>query len=215
MPKFHGSVLRSLEPDDRELIQKYGGQCLLGRNLTQRILILDGVANASKGAFGQTTRGVIGPSNCYELRTEHLAERLEIGRMTGKTLLLGADVRADFLSTKGANRLKALVGGDTLEAERKGSNKQYSIDGIFNVIITAISQLRVRLEGDLGAWERRISIVQYDRPYEGKKIPDVHRLLLETEATGILNFYIEGAQKLLREINELGDTVLAIVRKKE
>ena len=117
--------LGHLEPDDRELIQKYGGQCLLGRNLTQRILILDGVSSPQ----------------------------------TAKSW--------------------------------------------------------VRLEGDRGAWERRISIVRYDRPYEGKKIPDAHRLLLETEATGILNFYIEGAQKLLREINELGDTVLAIVRKKE
>ena len=87
--------------------------------------------------------------------------------------------------------------------------------GIFNVIITENCGLRVRLEGDRGAWERRISIVRYDRPYEGKKIPDAHRLLLETEATGILNFYIEGAQKLLREINELGDTVLAIVRKSD
>jgi hypothetical protein len=208
-PNFVDRFLGHLEPDDRELIQKYGGQCLLGRNLTQRILILEGVANASKGAFVQTTRGVVGPSNCYELRTEHLAERFEIGRMTGKTLLLGADVRADFLSTKGAGRLKALVGGDTLEAERKGSNKQYSLDGVFNVIVTANSRLRVRLEGDRGAWERRISIVRYDRPYEGKKVPDIHRFLLETEAAGILNFYIEGAQKLIREVNELGDIVLS------
>jgi len=208
-PNFKDRFLGHLEPDDRELIQKYGGQCLLGRNLTQRILILEGVASASKGAFVQTTRGIVGPSNCYELRTEHLAERFEIGRMTGKTLLLGADVRADFLSTKGASRLKALVGGDTLEAERKGSNKQYSIEGVFNVIVTANSRLRVRLEGDRSAWERRISIVRYDRPYGGKKIPDIHGFLLKTEAAGILNFYIEGAQKLLREVNELGDIVVS------
>ena len=97
---FRDRFLGHLETDDRELIQKYRGQCLLGRNLTQRIVIFDGVANASKGAFVQTTRGVFGPSNSYELRTEHLAERFEIGRMTGKTLLLGADVRADFLSTE-------------------------------------------------------------------------------------------------------------------
>jgi len=105
-------------------VQQYCGQCLLGRNLTQRILLLDGVAEASKGALVLIAAGIVGRENIYELRTKHLDGRFEIGRMIGKTLLLGSDVKADFLSSEGASRLKALVGGDVLEVERKTSNKE-------------------------------------------------------------------------------------------
>jgi hypothetical protein len=46
------SILGHVEHDDRLLLQKYAGQRLLGRNLIQRILVLDGEGGASKGAFG-------------------------------------------------------------------------------------------------------------------------------------------------------------------
>ena len=37
-----------------------------------------------------------------QLRTTHLAERFELYRFLKKTILVGVDVEADFLSTKGA-----------------------------------------------------------------------------------------------------------------
>jgi putative DNA primase/helicase len=204
-PAFKEKILGHVEPDNQELLQQYGGQCLLGRNLTQRILILDGVGGASKSAFVLVTRGIIGPANTYELRTEHLCDRFEIGRMIGKTLLLGSDVKAGFLSTGGASRLKSLVGGDTLEAERKGSNKQFSISGNFNALITSNSRLRVQLEGDQSAWRRRLAIARYENTFTANKIPNIHELLLKTEGSGILNWYLEGAQKLFKSIAETGD----------
>jgi P4 family phage/plasmid primase-like protien len=208
-PQFEKALLEHLEEDHRELLQKYAGQCLLGRNLTQRILVLDGIGSASKSAFVLLARGIVGATNVYELRTKHLAERFEIGRMVGKTLLLGADVKAEFLSEAGAYRLKALVGGDTLEAERKISNKQFWISGNFNVMITSNSRLRVHLEGDQSAWRRRLAIVRYERPYSGKTVPDIHEQLLRAEGSGILNFFLEGVQKLFRDIQETGSLMLS------
>ncbi len=208
-PDFEKSILGHVEPDDRELLQKYGGQCLLGRNITQRITLLDGEGEASKSAYVQIVRGIVGPSNVYELRTRHLEERFEIGRMVGKTLLLGADVRANFMAGSGASRLKALVGGDTLEAERKGSNQTFSVDGSFNVLITSNSRLRVHLEGDQSAWKRRLAIARYDKPFTGKKIPDIHERLLSSEGSGILNWFLEGTRKLIEDISKHGDIALS------
>jgi putative DNA primase/helicase len=208
-PNFEASILGHLELDDRLLLQKYAGQCLLGRNVTQRLLLLDGTGGASKGAFILCVQGVVGALNTYELRTEHLDDRFEIGRMLGKTLLLGSDVKSHFLSSPGASRLKALVGGDTLEAEKKGSNRVKSMHGVFNVIITSNSRLRVRLEGDQSAWRRRFLIVRYDRPFTGKKIPDIHLQLLQTEASGILNWMLQGLQLLFKDIESTGDVVLS------
>ena len=101
--------------------------------------------------------GIIGPQNARELRTKYLDDRFEIGRCVGKTLLVGSDARANFLSEEGADKLKSLVGGDLLEAERKTSNAEFTIEGVFNTIITSNSRLGVRLQGDESAWQRRLS----------------------------------------------------------
>ena len=49
-PRFKEHLLSPLmEEDDVELMQKYFGQCLLGRNLTQSILLLTGSGGSWKG----------------------------------------------------------------------------------------------------------------------------------------------------------------------
>ena len=140
-PEFETRILSHVSADDRLLLQKYAGQCLLGRNLVQRFVVLDGVGSASKSAFVLTIAGVVGLKNVYELRTAHLHERFEIGRMIDRTLLIGSDVQGGFLSAPGAYRIKSLVGGDPLEAEKKGSNHRFTIKGRFNLMITANTRL--------------------------------------------------------------------------
>jgi putative DNA primase/helicase len=191
-PKFKDMILGHLSFEDREILQKLGGQCLVGTNLTQRVLMLDGEAGASKGAFVLILKGIVGSRNCRELRTKQLGEgRFEVGRFLGANLLLGADVPANFLSTEGASRVKSLVGGDLLEPELKTSNEHFYIHGNFNVIVTSNSRLRVRLGGDQSAWQRRLVIVRYDKPFTGKPVPNIHEILLAEEGSGILNFFIQ------------------------
>jgi putative DNA primase/helicase len=208
-PEFKRLMLDHISSADRELLQKYAGQCLLGRNIMQRFLILDGVGGASKGSFVLVIDEIIGQKNVYELRTRMLQERFEIGRMLGRTLLVGSDVRGDFLSQSGAHRIKSLVGGDPLEAELKGSNQRFTIYGLFNLMITSNARLHIRLEGDRSAWERRLSIVRYDQPYKGKRIAEVDKYLVAREAPGILNWCIEGLQKLLDDYHATGDILMS------
>lgn len=111
---------------------------------------------------------------------------------------------ANFLSSEGASRVKSLVGGDLLEAELKKSNERFYIHGNFNVIVTSNSRLRVRLEGDQNAWGRRLVIVRYDKPFTGKPVPNIHEILLAEEGPGILNFFIQGAEKLFEDIADKG-----------
>lgn len=213
-PLFKDKLLSHLSPDDQSLLQKYSGQCLLGRNLAQRFVILDGVGGASKGAFVLTLAGVIGAKNVYELRTHLLAERFEIGRMTGRTLLVGPDVKGTFLASRGAYRIKSLVGGDPLEAESKGSNHRFTVYGVFNLIINSNSRLCILLEGDQSAWERRLVIVRYEKPYNGQRIFEIERWLLEREAAGILNWCIDGLKLLLQDYHQTGDIILSAEQKK-
>jgi phage/plasmid-associated DNA primase len=118
-------------------------------------------------------------------------------------------VEADFLSTKGAAVLKGLVGGDWFDAEQKGGTGNFQVQGVFNVVITSNARLRVRLQGDLGAWKRRVTIVRYEGPPPVRKIPEFGAFLVRAEGSGILNWALLGVQKLLTEIpDEGGDFVL-------
>ena len=208
-PRFLAELmLPALDEDDISLIQRYAGQCLLGTNPAQRILLLRGTPGGGKSTLVNILEPVIGTHNVTELRVQHLAERFEIASYVGKTLLSGKDVPGDFLNNKGAYVLKKLVGGDRLDAEQKNVKHRFEVWGEFNVIITSNTHLHVRLDADSGAWRRRLLIVDYERPPTAKPIPNFDRRLVEEEGPGILNWCIAGALQLLDELNTYGTVQL-------
>ncbi len=203
--RFLDELVRpAVHADDVELLQKFAGMFLLGDNRAQRILILDGEAGRGKTQFANVMQGLVGMANVTQLRTKHLAERFELFRYLKKTLLVGVDVEPDFLSTKGAAVLKGLVGGDWFDAEQKGGTGSFQLQGNFNALVTSNARLKVRLQGDIGAWKRRLNIVRYEAPAPTRKIPDFGGFLIREEGSGILNWALLGAQKILREIPETG-----------
>src|SRR5262249_46980455 len=119
-PRFLNElVYPAMHKDDVVLVQKYFGQSLLGNNLIQRFVILDGLSERGKTQLANVFQAVVGHENCTQLRTNLLAERFETYRFIKKTLLVGVDVPPDFLSTKGASVLKGLVGGDRFDSQQK------------------------------------------------------------------------------------------------
>lgn len=203
-------VLPAVHPEDVAIIQKYLGLCLLGRNIIQRFLILDGEAGRGKSQLAIVMQLLVGLTNCTQLRTEHLHERFELYRFLRKTLLVGVDAPADFLSTKGATVIKALVGGDIMDAEQKNGTGCFPMEGTYCIVMTSNSRLRVRLEGDMGAWRRRLLIVRYEAPAPVKKIPDFGKHLVETEGSGILNWALAGLSALLHDVETIGDISLTV-----
>ena len=120
-------------------------------------------------------------------------------------MLSGKDVRGDFLQTDGAHVLKALVGHDLLSAERKGSNSEFQLRGEFGVAVSCNSRLRVKLDGDVEAWRRRLLIVRYEKPKPAERILDFAKTLLSSEASGILRWMVDGAIMHLRECDTIGE----------
>ncbi len=205
-PRFLGELLGpAVHPEDMGLIQKYVGQCLLGTNLIQRLIILDGLPARGKSQLANCIQQLVGMVNVTQLRTQHLHERFELFKFLRRTLLVGVDVDSDFLSSRGATVIKGLVGGDWFDAEKKGGSGSFQMQGRFNILMTSNCRLRVRLQGDVGAWRRRLLIVRYKAPPPQKRIPDFADLLIREEGSGILNWAIDGLQDLLRDIDETGD----------
>jgi len=158
---------------------------------------------------------MIGRQNVAQMRTEQLSERFEIYAFTGKQLLIGKDVSSDFLMQKGSYMLKALVGHDLLEAEKKNANERIQVVGDFNVGITCNADLNIRLQGDAGAWRRRMMVIRYDNEPPKKRIPDFADQLLAQEGPGILKWMVEGAMNLLDELQEYGDYHLTDPQKEQ
>jgi putative DNA primase/helicase len=204
-PRFlHELVEPAVHPEDVVLLQKMAGQCLLGTNILQRFLILDGTPGGGKSQYANVIQAVVGLENVTQLRTDHLNERFELFRFQRRTLLVGVDVNKDFLQSKGAPVIKALCGGDWLDAEQKGGTGSFQFQGKFNILMTSNARLQVSLQGDVGAWKRRMLIVRYESLPPKRIIFDFADVLIREEGPGILNWMLEGLQLLLKDIEETG-----------
>ena len=201
-------LTRLLEPalsrEDILLLQKYAGQCLLGRNPSQTLLLIRGTAGGGKSTLCEVIESMVGEENIAQLRVEQLSSRFESLRFLGRTLLSGKDVAGNFLDSKSAYVLKALVGGDRLEGEVKGGNESFALRGDYNVIITSNSRLTVGLDGDTAAWRRRLLIIDFAQPPVEKRIPFFARKLLKEEGSGILRWMVEGAVLLQKDLETHG-----------
>ena len=208
-PRFLNELLRpALPEEDISLLQRYAGMCLLGGNPAHRFLVLRGTAGGGKSTLVEIIETVIGPHNVAQLRVQLLTERFEIAGFVGKTLLCGKDVPGDFLDNRAAHVIKPLTGGDRLNAEQKNVKQRFDVIGDFGVIITTNTRLHVRLDSDAEAWRRRMLIIDFSQPAAAKPIPYFARELIRTEGSGILNWCIEGAIRLLAELREFGHVQL-------
>lgn len=213
--RFIKELLESaLSAEDIEIIQKYLGQCLLGKNISQRILILRGTAGGGKSTLVEIIEKIIGIFNVAELRVQHLGQRFELIRFVGKTLLTGKDVPSNFLDSSPAHTIKKLTGNDLIEGEAKGANQSFQLRGDFNVIITSNSNLKVKLDSDIAAWRRRLILVDYDKQKPEKTIPNFADLLISEEGPGILKWGIDGAIKLLNDVQSGGIVLTEIQQKR-
>ncbi|QIF02896.1 DNA primase family protein [Roseimicrobium sp. ORNL1] len=197
-PDFLDKLVRpAMSDEDVKMLQLFCGQFLLGRNIFQNFLVFSGPGGSGKGTIERIIRAVIGQRNIKPLRTSLLGERFELDDLGKASLLIGADVDDRFLFERGANVIKALVGGDELASEKKGGAKSVVV-GEVNILILTNSDLQLRVKGDneASAWERRMHIIEFTRR-AAKQIRDFDRVLLLQEGSGILNWMIDGAMEIL------------------
>ena len=186
----------ALNEIDIKVLQQWCGLCLIGINLSQVIVLLTGSSGRGKGTFIRVLQGIIGQTNVVQLRTDQLGQRFETSAFIGKILLYGADVKATFLNNANASILKALTGGDPLNAEIKCVTGRPVIYGKYLVIVTTNSRLTLNLEGDQDAYRRRLILIECNKTRPDNVIVNLSELLLETEASGILNWMLDGLDLL-------------------
>lgn len=214
-PEFLEKLLApAMTKDDMDLFQLYAGQCLLGKNYSQTFLLITGTAAGGKSTLSKIIETMIGKEKCIGLRIEKLNGNFEIGRCRGKTLLTGKDVDSKVLSCAGARNIKSLTGGDPQSGELKNSNEIVDIHGTFNIIIVSNAFLRVEFDSDIEAWRRRILWINFEKPPLplDKRITDYDQVLIRKEGSGILNWMLTGAERLLSNGGKIYKTSEQMIR---
>lgn len=194
----------ALGPEDCQLLQTLLGGLLLGGNRAQKILLIRGTSGGGKSTLVSVIEKILGEHRVAYLRAKNLNGRFETAGFMGRTVLVGKDVPGDTLSEKGARLLKALTGGDLLEGEIKYQQHRPQMKGCFHVIIVSNNHLRIALDGDEPAWERRLVTVEFNREVPLKPVVDLADELVSTEGPGILNWLIEGALRYHTELESFG-----------
>ena len=204
-PLFIEKLLKpALTVEDIDLLQRWAGSLLLGKNHAQRIMIITGLAGGGKSTLISILEVVVGEDNLAELRIEQLGSRFEKARFLDKLFLVAKDVRSDFLSSKLVSHLKSLTGGDRMTAELKGSNEVVSFRGDFGMVIISNANLRIGLDDDVDAWRRRLLALLFNGKKPTTPIPDFAGKIIREEGEGVLAWMVEGAIKHLAELKTHG-----------
>ena len=198
----------ALEPDDIRILKMYCGSMLLGPNSCHGIMVIRGTPGGGKSTLVSIIEQVLGENNVAYLRTGHLNGRFETSAFLGKRLLVGKDVPGDTLAVSGARMLKSLVGGDLMQAEVKFNPNKQAIRGDYHVMIVSNNKLRIALDGDEDAWRRRLLVVDFKNPKPTRPIPNFAAKLVKKEASGILNWLIEGAVEYRAQMEKHGTLCL-------
>lgn len=204
-PRFLGELLGPvLRGPDVVLLQQFAGMFLCGRNILQRILILEGRAETGKSQVGLVLQKLVGEYNCTNLYTDLLEDKFEREAFLGKSLLVGSDVSETFFSAKSFPMLKGLTGEDLVSVQLKGIGARVTVRGQFNLLVTSNCRLRLRLQDDSEAWRRRLTVLRFEGEPPKKVIRSFGDLLIGEEGPGILNWALAGLAALYADLDAHG-----------
>lgn len=189
--------------DEVPVLQRDLGRQLFAGNYAQIISILQGEGGSGKSVLISIIEAIIGPSRFGYLRSHQLTGRFETHGFLEKSTLVGKDVLPDYLNNHGAAVIKSLTGADRVQVEQKYGGK-HDMRGLFYVIITTNSRLKIKLQGDMSAWKRRLVIYEFSRKIPDKIIHNFDQVLLQEEGDGILKFLIDGYLAHRVELREHG-----------
>jgi P4 family phage/plasmid primase-like protien len=204
---FLNSFLRHVvAADDVDLLQRYLSQLLTGQNHSQTILVLTGEAGWGKSTLMKIIGGILGWKHAGIIRDQIFKSEHELSHYQGKRFLYHPDMPTEFLNRREASLFKQLVGGDPIWTEVKGSDEMLTLEGNFPLILACNGKPKINLDADADAWLRRLVVVPFGQAAHEQHTGKMAELIVRTEASGILNWLLEGRRKLLQSKLQLTTT---------
>lgn len=170
--------------------------CLDVNSPIQRFVILVGEGSNGKSTFINLLRAFIGSSNCTSITLQSLTyNRFASSELFGKLVNIYPDLPTYLIKDTGP--LKALTGGDAINAERK-FERGFTFVNKAKLIFSANKPPEIEDES-YAIW-RRMVIIEFPNKFIGaNRDPElIEKLTAPEELSGLLNMAIEKI-KVLRE----------------
>lgn len=180
--KFFSEVVL---PEDKEMLYEVAGYVLRRANPLQKAWLLDGTGNNGKSVYIYLLERLVGKDNTCAVPIQKLeSNRFAAAELEGKYLSSVADLSGVDLKSTGM--FKAIVGGDIIQAERKGQHPFRFYP--WAKLIYSCNKIPDSGDDDSNAFYRRWILINFPNDFAGKE----DRLLKEkiteqAELSGLLN----------------------------
>ena len=192
--------MNDIMSDDEELVnllQEYGGYSIAGgRYKYHKILVLIGEGRNGKGTFMSMLRHIVGEDNYSTVPINAMRNENNRQLMEGKLFNFCDEVEvSDF---KRVGDLKNMSGGGKILVKMM-YNQPYQIDADSKLILACNE--KPTLGDTTNAIKQRLLMVPFEKSYTKKKGNLNVNLIeeLREETAGILNFFIKGYQRLVKQ----------------
>lgn len=192
-PAFQQFLADVFENDEERirLAQEWLGYLLTFETKAQKALILYGSGGNGKGVFCSIIEALIGRENISYESLADLSNEFHRATLFDKQLILSTENEIKTLNTQ---TFKQIVGADTSITAAHKNKKPFSFFPVCKIVLSTnnLPDTRDRSEG----YYRRLSFLHFSRHFSDKeKNVDQAKTLLK-ELPGILNFALDGLQRL-------------------
>jgi putative DNA primase/helicase len=186
-----------LEADQIPIAQEMIGYCLLREYPIHTSFVLLGPGANGKSTFLNLLNAFLGPENCSHATLQQLCEgKFELAQLYGKLANICDDLPGDALKSVG--NFKNLTGNAPIMAQFKHKTPFDFLN--IAKLFWACNKLPAASE-DTIAYYRRFDILQFNKYFLGSKadIKLLEKLITPTELSGLLNYALEGLERLLKQ----------------
>lgn len=226
-PKFLTFISQVLDAEDIPTLQEYMGYCLVPAMPYHKMLWLYGVGRNGKGRITATLRALFGQERCAAINLEDLNgnNRFAVAKLYGKLINEASEPATNkMLQTP---LLKKIIGEDLIDGEIKNKQRPIQFINFAKFFILGNRFPKVN-DNTTGFWDR-VLLIKFPTAFIGNaQVANIERTWTQDpeEMSGILNWMIEGLQRLLGnneftiskstketmlEFKRVSDTVLAFL----
>lgn len=193
-PIFEKTIKEILE-NDEELIkcmQEIFGYTLMNTTKAEKAFFFYGIGSNGKSLCANILMAIIGKDNVSNIPLARFSDKFGIEGILDKSLNIANE--NEFGNAISTEVLKALISGDSISIARKFKK---AIDYKSQIkLIFLMNSLPNTLDNTHGFY-RKILIIPFRKVFKEQDIDrDLYSKIVETELSGILNWAIEGAERL-------------------
>jgi putative DNA primase/helicase len=189
--------IRSVFPSDSiEFAYEFLGYMLYPGNPYRKAFLLLGPGSNGKSVFLKVLVRLLGLRNCGSIPLQDFEEnRFALAQLFGKLANVCGDI--DGKSLKSSGRFKQITGGDPVQAEHKGKDS-FNFQPYAKLVFSA-NEVPWSSDNSPGYFDRWL-IIPFIHRFEPGVDDDpqiAHRILTDTELSGLLNAALGGLRRLV------------------